>query len=632
MSSGEIQEFLAMRLAIITFVLLFLGCSGPVEKKPAFPDQGSTGSDLIPFNADSIEIEGDLNGFTLALHSEKIEDGVEVIKIRLNRETPAAPPPFQLKWKFPSVNIQKYWNPRSSVDRVNYYDNSITSSSTRFAPVLSFMDVNDLNRFTFAVGDALNKIGLYSELIEEDANFHCAVSFFEEQYPAISNYETEIIIDRRPAPFYTSLKRVTDWWAAQDNYTPMPAPEAARRPMYSTWYSYHQNLDAEKIIHECREARKIGMEAVIVDDGWQTLDNQRGYAYTGDWNPDRIPNMKAFVDSIHALDMNFLLWYSVPLVGKNAKNFARFKGKYLYEWTSQGCFVLDPRYPDVREFIICTYETAQSEWNLDGFKLDFMGFFRPGENTQLTAEDGRDFASVNDAVDRLMTDIMERLKTQNPDIMIEFRQPYIGPLMRKYGNMLRATDCPNMSVVNKVRVTDIRLLGGSSAVHSDMLMWHYDDPVEQAALQIQNILFSVPQISVRLDEVPAEHKQMITFWIDYWNKNRDVLIHGEFKPQAPDALYPVITSSTNAKSITALYQDVYIKNDFDTPPKAIDIVNARRKTDVLLFNGKDYGFYKYRIFDSVGRQTGEGKLRLKKGAIAVAIPPAGLLQLLKTGR
>ncbi len=617
-----------VQIIILGSIFLFC-CTKSTNKIPDISETGCTNLEFISFSSDSITIEGNLNGFQLSLSTEEVEDGLEIIKIELNRETPAVPPQFQLKWKFPSNNIQKYWNPNYNVDKVNYYYNSVTSSSTRLAPVLCFMDINDINRFTFAVGDALNKIELYSELIEEDANFHCSVSFFDEQQPAMSHYETEIFIDRRSLPFYTSLRQITNWWEKQDNYQPMPVPEQAKRPMYSSWYSYHQNLDVDKIINECREGKSIGLGAVIVDDGWQTLDNKRGYAYTGDWKPDRIPNMKAFVDSIHALDMRFLLWYSVPFIGKHADNFSKFRGKYLYEWESQGCFVLDPRYPETREFIISTYEKAQNEWNLDGFKLDFMGFFRPGESTQLTDENGRDYASINAAVDRLMTDIMKRLKAQNPNIMIEFRQPYIGPLMRKYGNMLRASDCPNMSVINKVRVTDIRLLAGNSAVHSDMLMWHNEDPVEQAALQIQNILFSVPQISVRLNEIPNDHKKMIAFWMNYWNTNKDVLINGEFKPQAPDALYPIITSSNEKKTISAIYQDVYVKNDFVNVPNAIDIVNARRTSEVLILNTKDYGRFEYKIFDCLGVQIEKGKIRLRKGVTTINVPPSGLLQLKK---
>ena len=216
-------------------------------------------------------------------------------------------------------------------------------------------------------------------------------------------------------------------------------------------------------------------------------------------------------------------------------------------WEGQGVYVLDPRYPEVREFIIQTYEKALKDWGLDGFKLDFMGFFSAVEDTPMTKAQGRDYASVNEAVDRLMTDIMVRLRRLNPKIMIEFRQRYIGPLMRKYGNMFRAADCPNMAVINRARTTDIRLLCGNTAVHSDMYMWHQDDPVEVAALQILNVLFSVPQLSVKLGTLPEDHIQMIKFWTEYWTENRGVLLDGEFIPVNPGALYPIIKAENGKK-------------------------------------------------------------------------------------
>lgn len=58
---------------------------------------------------------------------------------------------------------------------------------------------------------------------------------------------------------------------------------------------------------------------------------------------------------------------------------------------------------------------------------------------------GMDTISVYDAIDRLMKDALAALRKLKPDILIEFRQNYIGPLMRTYGNMLRSTDCPNDS-------------------------------------------------------------------------------------------------------------------------------------------------------------------------------------------
>jgi len=161
------------------------------------------------------------------------------------------------------------------------------------------------------------------------------------------------------------------------------------------------------------------------------MDNNRGYDYTGDWEPERLTDIVYFVRKVHKLDMKFMMWYSVPFCGKKSKAYQRFKGKFLTEnhhWAP----VFDPRYPEVREYLIGKYVFALKDWNLDGFKLDFIDDFMAYPETILTLDDRRDYASVNEGVDRLMTDVMNALKAIKPDILIEFRQKYVGPAMSKW--------------------------------------------------------------------------------------------------------------------------------------------------------------------------------------------------------
>jgi alpha-galactosidase len=110
---------------------------------------------------------------------------------------------------------------------------------------------------------------------------------------------------------------------------------------------------------------------------------------------------------------------------------------------------------------------------------------------------------VPEAADRLMSDVIARLRAIKPDVMIEFRQGYIGPAMRKYGNIFRVGDVPNAAAGNRMNSMLLRALTGNTAVHSDMVMWHYEDTVESAAMQLIHALFTVPQISVRLARCPS---------------------------------------------------------------------------------------------------------------------------------
>jgi alpha-galactosidase len=400
----------------------------------------------------------------------------------------------------------------------------------------------------------------------------------------------------------------------------MPVPDAARKPMYSTWYSYHQSISPEEIVAECKIAKSLGCEAVIVDDGWQTNDGNRGYAYTGDWHPDRIPDMKGFVEAVHNEGMKFILWYSLPFMGEKADHYEMFKGKYLRHWESQGTYVLDPRYPEVREYIINTYIRAMQDWKLDGFKLDFIGWFAATDDTKLTKENGRDYASVNNATDALMTEITKKLTALKPDILIEFRQPYIGPLMRKYGNMFRAVDAPNNAVANRVETTNLRILSQKTAVHSDMFIWRSEETVEQAALQILNILYSVPQLSVRLAEIPDTQLDMIRFWFEYWGTNRHVLLDGTFIPSNPGANYPSLTAIKNKHQISTLYEDVVISFE---DLERLDIINAKASRNCVIQSAMDFEG-NLTIKDCMGNVLINKDVNLQQGINMIEIPPSGM--------
>ena len=610
-------------LILLIMTALTLSCGGPTDKQMVDEIKPAAAIIIAPQN---LKIDGDLKSFRAGWESKTEGENIEIITLTLESDKAATPPEFTVKWHTPSVDVYGFWSPNISLNKSSYWNSRTTSRAARFAPVISLYNQQDKNRITLAVSDTLNKVVTGTYLKEEDVNFHFYVNFFSEKTPATKKYQVKFRIDTRPIQFSRNLRDVARWWAGMADQKPAPVPEIARLPLYSTWYSFHQNITADEVVTQCKLAKPLGFDVLIVDDGWQTMDSQRGYRYTGDWQPIRIGDMKSFVERVHEVDVKFMLWYSLPFIGEKAKNYNKFKGKYLRYWQSQGAWVLDPRYPDVREQIINTYEKAMNEWQLDGFKLDFMGWFRADKDTILTAAGGRDYASVDKAVDRLMTDIMTRLHKINPQIMIEFRQPYIGPRMRKYGNMFRATDCPNMALVNRVRITDVRLLCDNTAVHSDMYVWHNNEPKEQAALQLLNVLFSVPQLSVKLDQVSPAHLRMIKFWTQYWKTNRSVFLDGIFVPSHPYANYPIIRGRTAEKTIIAVYNDVVIPlGEEDTG--TIDIVNGKMSTDIILNLNQSLGKRQVEIYDCSGYLKKAQKLKLKSGVIKFRVPPSGLLTI-----
>jgi alpha-galactosidase len=570
------------------------------------------------------------NRFDISLAVENKGDGVDVIRLIMKAEQLLKPPVLTLRWQHPADDIQASWHPAQDRNKSFKADwmRDLRANAATSAPVYSLFNLNGNNKLTYAFSDALHTTHYAGGIREETAEFHCSIQLFKEPTAPLQYYEAALLVDTRDIPYYESLQHVQNWWSEMPAFKPAIVPDEAKRPMYSTWYSMHQNVTAESIEAECEIARSLGMDAVIVDDGWQTEDNRRGYAYTGDWEPcaSKFPDMAGHVSAVHALGMKIVLWYAVPYVGKHSKAWDRFQDKLVRYNENSHAGVLDPRYPEVREYIIHTYENAVKEWNLDGFKLDFIDAFYSPELQQPSTAEGRDCESIPAAVDRLLTDSLSRLRAIKPDIMVEFRQPYVGPAMRKYGNMFRASDCPYDGIQNRVRTLDIRLLCGDTAAHADMIMWHPEEPVESAALQLINLLFSVPQISMPLHSLPDEHRWMLRYWLGFWTEHRDVLLDGKLAPLSPELLYPVVQASKGGKTIIATYHDAIISLASTEENRATEewiIVNGRLKDGVYAEATSALGKANVVISNCCGNEVSEHQLQLEVGLHKLPIPPSG---------
>ena len=573
------------------------------------------------------EIFGDTGTFTASL--EKIKDafGVQTYKLSLNSAIPARlPKGLSIQWRLPSIGVKGEWSAGALYEkriRADWEASSVYSRVSVNAPVICLFGNEDENIISFACSDVVNTLEMEAPVREEDDFIYCQLCFFTEKMPLTKTYQTEIRVDTRQVHFSHALADISDWWASYEAIKPATIPQAASFPVYSTWYSYHQNFTAEALLEECRLSSKLGYKTIIIDDGWQTMDAGRGYDYTGDWEPERITKTSDFVEAIHQLGMKCMFWYSVPFCGKKSNAYQQFRGKFLTEnhhWAP----VFDPRYPEVRAYLINKYAAALINWNLDGFKLDFIDEFRTYPETILTKEDGRDYASVDAAVDRLLTDVMRQLKKINPDVLIEFRQKYIGPAMRKYGNMFRAFDCPNDVVGNRMRTTDVRLLSGNTVVHSDMITWHTNEPVAVAALQFANILFSVPQLSVRMNSIPRGHSQMIAFYTKYWEENKAILLEGEFIPFSPLANYPILSANDGEKVIYGVYENQIIQLDasFDE----IHFINGKMSEQIAFEFDGDFGSCEVLIYDCMGNiDYQDNEIEFEEGLHALEVPSAGII-------
>ncbi len=560
-------------------------------------------------------------------------NGIDYLTVTMHSNSLTVPKPMYINFSHPAIDIQHTWRTSNNFSKCTpitwMKEREVVSKACSEAPVVCCYGGDGTSRLCFALDDALNVVYLEAGINEETCNFDCGCRFFCTPTAPLTDYEVTLRVDNIAKPYYDALGDVSQWWECMDKYSPAPVPEYATLPMYSTWYSYHQSITPEVIEKECKLAKEIGCESVIVDDGWMAPEHS-AYYYCGDWTPreDKFPDMAAHIKAVHEIGLKYMLWFSVPFLGTKSKAYESFKNKILNDVSScEGALVLDPRYPEVRQYLGDVYLRAVREWDLDGFKLDFVDRFNQPVEEGVNDDEGRDRLCVNSAAYALLDDVTKRLNAEKPGLLFEFRQRYIGPVMRKFGNMMRATDCAYDSIQNRVHVVDIRLLCGKTACHSDMLTWNYDCSVSEAARQITNTLFSVPQISVRLADIPKSHIDMLKFYLKFFKSYKNTLLFGKFKPLYPSANYAAIIGYDKNKFVGTVYDNVVLPLDDTVADNTI--VNSAFSDSVIVSSNSALGEFKAECYSPEGKLVWNKKLEINSGITSLDIPQCGILFLKK---
>ncbi|MFI9213666.1 glycoside hydrolase family 36 protein [Streptomyces sp. NPDC053253] len=550
----------------------------------------------------------------------RVEDGVALIEV-----TAADAVTLRAEWRVPCVGATAYWTPNTDASRwlPPSWTAPRTVSLALGAPVASLVGTHDRALCTAAAGETAAPVRVGAGVVEESGEF----AFTVEQDLTPDGPPMRLRIDLSGRHFATTLRAVSDWWGEGQSHPGVA--RAARMPAYSTWYSLHQNVDAAVVERQAALSADLGIESIIVDDGWQTADRTRGYGHCGDWEPNEaaFPDLAAHVAEVHRLGLAYLLWYAVPFIGRHNAAWDRFKGMILRERPELDAAVLDPRHPEVRDYLTEKIARAVEEWDMDGVKLDFIDLFAAADPPPAPA--GADHDTVHEGVRRLLADLDARLRRTRPDVIVEHRQPYVSPGLRPYATMVRTVDCPLSPAENRQRIVDCRLTAGPLAVHADMIMWNAAEPPESVAVHLLNALFAVPQISVDLAAQTPDQLATLRFWLDVFRRHADVLQLGDLEPARPDLGYPQIRAGDDRTTVVARYAPLPVAlpdRDAAAGPETVLVANADADPTVLLTATRPERALA-RVQDCRGEILSETVLDLVAGVNPVTVPTGGLLTL-----
>lgn len=318
-------------------------------------------------------------GWTFDVKTTEEESGVRLANVRATSPRVALPPTFKVVVSFPQLDAEYVWNPNFGCGEnlvfLPWWGNVYNVARTQ--PLRSWFNAQEENRLTLALSELRREVTSGGGLKEEDFCLYPSFTFFAGTREPLKEYEMELRLDMRAVPFHQAIREAAAWQAAKSGGAPAEPPAAAYEPLYSTWYNFHKDVTAEAVEAECAEAARLGMKVVILDDGWQCDDIERSYQSCGDWriSTRRFPDMRAHVARVQALGMKYMMWFAMPYVGEKTEAYGKLKDKFLRYDTHMKAWVIDPRFPECRAYLRDVYLRCLRDWNIDGFKLDFVDAF-----------------------------------------------------------------------------------------------------------------------------------------------------------------------------------------------------------------------------------------------------------------
>ena len=545
------------------------------------------------------------------------KEKLEPVSVSGDIEYYRLPYPGKYKWIEELRGVFSTWGPLNGRDhsiRQWWFPNAVASVYQCGTPLISTMDQEGVNRVTVALSDTFSRSALTVSV--DDLNQRDEIIFTAE-----TQGEGALLrVDRRAVDYCDAISEAGEWMRSFLPDGQIRVPDNAELPLYSSWYNFHQEPEQYLLEKELELASKLGFKTFILDDGWQFEGKNTGsYQLCGEWNlaKDKFPDFKGFCDKLHSFDIKILMWFAVPFVGFDSPEYVRLKDKIAFDNKPFGAGVLDIRYPAMRKHIIDFLLRYVNDYGVDGFKLDFIDAFNMDADHLPPFNDEMDVKTLDGAAVLLMDEIYATMTEINPDFLFEFRQNYVGASIVNRCNMLRVADCAADPITNRVGIVALRLVNGGTAIHSDMLLWGKCESPLNCQRQLLNIMFSVPQISVRLTEIPKEQFELVRLFVKYWTENRDVLLHGKFRAYHPESNYTVMTAETDKKKITVLHADPL----FTPAGKNEDIFNDTAY-DYMVSSTDDK--FNYMIYDLYGNVTETGVSGKER---RLNVPRGGMLKI-----
>ena len=153
--------------------------------------------------------------------------------------------------------------------------------------------------------------------------------------------------------------------------------ERDRPILINNWEATYFNFNEEKILQIARRAKELGVEMLVLDDGWFGKRNTDNCSL-GDWvvNPEKLPGgLNGLSDRLHDLGLKFGLWFEPEMISPDSDLYRahpdwclHVDGRSRVEMRNQ--LILDLSRKEVQDYIIESVSAVLESARIEYVKWD----------------------------------------------------------------------------------------------------------------------------------------------------------------------------------------------------------------------------------------------------------------------
>ena len=222
-----------------------------------------------------------------------------------------------------------------------------------------------------------------------------------------------------------------------------------RRPiLINSWEAALFDFDDDKLVAFAEEAKKLGMDMLVMDDGWFGKRND-DHSSLGDWfvNEKKLKGgLSSLIKRVNDIGLKFGIWYEPEMISPDSELYRahpdwciQVKGREKSIARYQ--YVLDITREEVRDNIFNQMYDVLSKNNIDYVKWDFNRYITEPGSLALPADRQKE---VFHRFTLGTYDMMKRFTEAFPDILFENCSSGGGrfdPAMLYYSPQIWTSDC-----------------------------------------------------------------------------------------------------------------------------------------------------------------------------------------------